>query len=126
MHEFGITSRIVDAVRRVAAQNGATRVLRVDLMIGQLTFLSTPQVKLAYQILVRGTPLEGSELSIVESQGLVRCADCHHEKEISFSLADGPDSLPTPLPLFSCSECGGKVAVVQGKECQITGVALET
>ncbi len=125
MHEFGITSRIVDSVRKVAEENGATRVVRVELLVGQLTFLSIPQVKLAYELLVRGSSLEASELAVQESPGLVECSACHYQREISFSLVDGPDSVTAPLPLFSCSECGGKVVVVRGKECQITGVTLE-
>jgi len=125
LHEFGITSRIVEAVARVAEENGASRVVRVDLLIGQLTFLSVHQVKLAYDILVRGTTLEGSELSVMESEGLVQCAECHYEREIRIDLPTGPGNLSGPLPLFSCSKCGGKVVVIKGKECLVTGVALE-
>ena len=126
MHEFGITSRIVEAVTRVADEHAATRVLAVDLLIGQLTFLSVPQVKTAYEILTKGTRLEGSELSIQESPGLVECSDCHRQREVTLHLEDGPDSLTAPLPLFACAECGGKVIIVRGKECEVTGVRLET
>lgn len=126
MHEFGITSRIVDAVSRIAEENGATRVVRVDLLIGQLTFLSGQQVKLVYEILTKGTSLEGSELSIQEGVGLVRCSNCQHEREVTIDLSAEPGGLSAPLPLFSCSECGGKVVVIRGKECQITGIAFES
>ncbi|MCL5958447.1 MAG: hydrogenase maturation nickel metallochaperone HypA [Chloroflexi bacterium] len=125
MHEFGITSRIVATVSRVAQENEATKVVRVDLVIGQLTFLSIPQVKLTYEILTKGTPLQDSELSIQESEGIVRCQVCDKERKVSFSLESGPDSLSGPLPLFSCSACGGKVTIIQGKECEVTGIALE-
>ncbi|MBI2953492.1 MAG: hydrogenase maturation nickel metallochaperone HypA [Chloroflexi bacterium] len=126
MHEFGITSRIVQAAAKAAEENGASKVLRVDLLIGQLTFLSIPQVKLAYDILVKGTPLEGSELAVEESEGLARCANCGHETPVQMRLTEDSNSLPGPLPLFSCPECGSKVDVVKGKECQITGIAIET
>ena len=53
MHEFGITSKIVAAVQRIAVENGATRLIRVDLLIGQLTFLNPQQVKLAYDLLAK-------------------------------------------------------------------------
>jgi len=125
LHEFGITSRIVDAVSRIAQENGGARVVRVDLLIGQLTFLSVPQVKLAYDFLARGTLLEGSELSVQEVAGRVRCSECQREREVTVNLSQGADALLSPLPLFSCSECGGKVTVIKGKECQIAGVALE-
>lgn len=123
MHEFGITSRIVEAVLRIAGENGATRVLEVDLQIGRLTFLNPQQVRFVYDILTKGTLLEGSELSVQEVEGLVECQDCGHQTEAY--LPDDPNSFSDPLPLFSCSKCGGKVIVVKGKECQITGIALE-
>ena len=124
MHEFGITSRIVETVTRVAEEHGATRVLGVDLLIGQLTFLSPHQVRLCYEILTKGTPLEGSKISIQDGDAVVRCGDCHHERSVSVNM-DDPDGWTQPLPLFSCAECGGKVTVVKGKECQVTGVTLE-
>lgn len=124
MHEFGITSRIVQTVLRVAENNGATKVVEVDLQIGQLTFLNPSQVKLAYDILAKGTLLEGSELSIQEVEGLVKCDACNHEQNVR--MPDDPINSYEPLPLFSCSECGGKVKVIQGKECQVVGVALQT
>ncbi len=126
MHEFGITSRIVAAVSRVASENGATRVIRVDLLIGQLTFLSPQQVKLAYDLLVKGTPLEGSELAIQASEGLVECRSCRHQREVKVQLPEDPNSFTDPLPLFACSECGGKVDVIKGKECEVTGIAIDS
>ncbi|MCL5264781.1 MAG: hydrogenase maturation nickel metallochaperone HypA [Chloroflexi bacterium] len=124
MHEFGITSSIAETALRIASENGATKVLRVDLLIGQLTFLSVPQVRFAYEVLAKGTLLEGSELAIQEATGLVECQNCHHLREIR--LPDDPDALTEPLPLFACPECSGKVVVVKGKECQITGMTFES
>ena len=126
MHEFGITSRIVASVSRIAAENGATRLIRVDLLIGQLTFLNPQQVKFAYDLLVKGTLLEGSELVIQESEGLVECRICHHQHEVKVQLPEDPNSFSDPLPLFACSECGGKVDVIKGKECEVTGIAIES
>ncbi len=114
----------MQTVLRIAGENGATKVVEVDLQIGQLTFLNAEQVKFAYDILAKGTLLEGSELSIQQVEGLVECQACGQQKEVR--LPDDPQSSLEPLPLFSCSECGGKVTVIKGRECQITGVALET
>ena len=125
MHEFGITSRIVDAVSRLAQENGGAKVLRVDLLIGQLTFLSPRQVKLAYEILVKGTPLEGSELLIQDSEGIIECSICGHQRHVTVSMVDDLGNPTEALPLFSCSECGGKISIIKGKECQIVGIALE-
>lgn len=82
MHEFGITSRIVDTVLRAVGEQDAAAVVRVDLLVGQLTFLDPRQVAVAYAILTRGTPLENSKLSIDEGKGLVRCQNCQQTNEI--------------------------------------------
>lgn len=124
MHEFGITSRIVETVTRVAEEHQGTKVLGVDLLIGQLTFLSPRQVRLCYEIITKGTQLEGSELRIQDGEAVVCCADCQHETAVSVNM-DDPVGWTQPLPLFACSECGGKVTVVRGKECQVTGITLE-
>ena len=123
MHEFGITSRIVAAVLRVATENGAGAVARVDLAIGKLTFLNHRQVRLAYDILVKGTILEGSRLEFEEIEGAVKCISCGCEK--SASLPAAPWDHAAPLPLFSCPDCGGKVEIIRGKECAVTGIAFE-
>jgi hydrogenase nickel incorporation protein HypA/HybF len=72
MHEFGITSRIIETVLRIADENGADAVTQVDLVIGKLTFLNHKQVSLAYGILVKGTILDGSCLNIEEVEGAVK------------------------------------------------------
>jgi hydrogenase nickel incorporation protein HypA/HybF len=124
MHEFGITSRIVQAVLRAAHTNRANRVMRVDLLIGQLTFLNPAQVKLAYGILAKGTLLEGSELLISQSVGLVECQDCHFLKEVEMSSSLGITDFSSSIPLLACPHCGGKGTVIRGKECQIVGMSV--
>ncbi len=125
MHELGITSQIVETVTRVAAEHHATRVLAVDLLIGPLTFLNPAQIRLCYEMLTKGTSLEGSELRVQDGVLLVRCAECQHEDAVRVNR-DDPAGWTESLPLSGCSACGGKVVVVKGKECQVTGVIVES
>lgn len=122
MHEFGITSRIVEAALSSAEENGASAVKQVDLVIGKLTLLNPEQVKFAYDILVEGTILEGSELSVEEVEGVVRCLSCENEEKVTFSE---PQDHFKPLPLISCSRCRGEVEIIKGKECAIKGIFVE-
>lgn len=123
MHEFGITSSIVAAVLRAAAENNASVVARVDLVIGKLTFLNHEQVKLAYSILVKGTVLDGSCLNIEEVEGAIRCPSCGIENDI---FTPPLQEHLEPLPLFSCLHCGGKVEIIRGKECALKGIIIES
>ena len=121
MHEFGITARIVDAVMGAAQENGGNKVLKVDLRIGKLTFLNLEQVRYAYVLLVKGTLLVDSELDIEEVEGVIKCINCLEQKEVHFK-----GECMEPLPLFSCSNCGGKVEIIAGKECLVKGIVVET
>lgn len=122
MHEFGITSRIVQAVLRIAENSGTGAVAQVDLVIGKLTFLNHEQVRLAYDVLVRGTVLEGSSLHIESVEGAVRCVACGKEKDVSLSPLRNHYE---PLPLFSCLDCGDRVEIIHGKECTVKGILME-
>ena len=63
---------------------------------------------------------------IQEREGLVECRQCHHQQEVRVQLPDDPNSFMDPLPLFACGQCGGKVDIVKGKECEVTGIAIES
>lgn len=125
MHEFGITSRIIKSILKVAKENNATRVVRVDLLLGKLTFLNIRQVKMCFDILVKGTILEGSELFVQESEGIIHCRNCNLERKLQVNLPDDPNTQLDQLPIFACTNCGGKVTILKGKECQVKGIVLE-
>jgi hydrogenase nickel incorporation protein HypA/HybF len=124
MHEFGITSRIVATALNAAQANGATRVARLDLLIGQLTFLDPDQVRFAYGILTRRTILEGSELCITQSPGLVECQECHFQKTVEIACDPATSPFSPAIPLLSCSRCGGKGIIIRGKECRVDGIVI--
>ncbi len=120
MHEFGITSRIVDAVMAAIQEEEGNKVLKVDLRIGKLTFLNPEQVRYAYNLLIKETPLVDSELVIEEVEGVIKCINCLEQKEVHFK-----GECMEPLPLFSCASCGGKVDIIAGKECLVMGIIVE-
>lgn len=120
MHEFGITSRIVDTVLQAAVENNSTRVLEVELVIGRLTFLNPQQVQYAYQLLVQGTIMDGSKLIIEETEGAVCCKTCHAVNLLKLP----PHGCFDPFPSFSCPDCGGSVELVRGKECLVKGAKM--
>jgi len=76
MHEFTITSAIVEALFDLADKQGSKRVLEVYLSIGKLRSLSSEQVRFSYGILTKGTILQGSKLIIEETDAQIRCIKC--------------------------------------------------
>ncbi len=121
MHEFSMTSQIVNYLLKEAKKHNAKRVDEVHLMIGKLTFLGLEQVQFAYTTLVRNTIMEGSKLHIEEKDGIVQCNACGYTGDIKYE-EDPVHHIPTPT--LNCPQCGGVVTIVGGKECTIKSIKL--
>ncbi len=121
MHEFSMTTQIVNYVLEEAKKHNAKRVNEVHLIIGKLTFLGLEQVKFAYEMLVKDTIMEGSKLHIEEKDGVVKCNNCGYEGDLKYE--DDP-MYHVPSPTLNCPKCGGVVNIVGGKECTIKSIKL--
>ena len=110
MHELAIAESVVDiAVRHARGR----RVTRVELEVGHLRQVVPAALDFAFELVARGTPVEGAELEmrVVEAAG--RCRSC------------GAD---TPLPDFPlmCTSCGGfDVEVTRGEELRVESLELD-
>lgn len=121
MHEFTITSSIVETVVDLANKQGSRKVLEVHLTIGKLRVLSIDQVKFCYEVLARGTALEGSELMVEEATGNLRCAQCGYHAE--FDPENDP-SFHFGVPSLNCPQCGNALTIEGGDELVITRVRM--
>lgn len=111
----------MQSVLEEAKKHEAKKVKEVSLVVGNLTFLGLEQVRFAYEILTKDTIMEGSNLLIKESEGIVKCNSCSYEGD--FKYEDNPQ-YHLPLPTLHCPKCGGIVKIVGGKECIIESVKL--
>ena len=121
MHEFSMTTQIVEAILREAKKHNAKSVVEVHLDIGKLTFLGLEQVRFSYEVLVEGTIMEGSKLYIEEKDGIVKCNSCGYEGD--FKYEDDP-MYHIPTPTLHCPKCGETVEIVGGRECTIRDIKL--
>lgn len=121
MHEFSMTTQIVNYVLEEAKKHNAKHVNEVHLIIGKLTFLGVEQVKFAYDLLVKNTIMEGSKLHIEEKNGIVKCNNCGYEGGLKYE--DDP-VYHIPSPTLNCPKCGDVVNIVGGKECTIKSIKL--
>jgi hydrogenase nickel incorporation protein HypA/HybF len=119
MHESSVTKQIVHTVLQEAEKQGAKRVLEVNLVIGKLSLLGIEQVRFVYEILVKGTIMEGSKLLIEERDVLVKCADCGYERRFSYGDASGYHVPNVSVVTLRCLKCEGLVEIVEGRECLI-------
>jgi hydrogenase nickel incorporation protein HypA/HybF len=109
MHELSIASSIAAIAERHA--NGR-RVARVELRVGHLRQVVPAALEFAFELVTKGTLLEGAELVLEEVAVTVRCGTCGAQSR--------PDGFPLACP------CGSlDVEVIGGEELQVESLELE-
>ena len=109
MHELALTFNIVETADEAAR---GRRVLRLTLVIGKLAGVTTEAVRFCFDVVARGTSLEGAILEIREPEGRARCAACGAE-------------FATP-ELFTACTCGADALTrLQGEELTIQSIEVQ-
>lgn len=109
MHEYGIAYDIVNTVREVARQNNAKKVLKVNVEVGELTFVNPEQLKFSFEAITSETELDGTKLEIDSIPVKVSCS-CGH-----LGNAAG----------FTCPKCGTPPKILHGREIYVRNVEIE-
>ena len=121
MHEFSVMKQVVEAVLAEAKNRGSIEVKEVLLDVGALTFLGEEQMRFAYEVLTKDTPMEGSEIVIREVPPEVRCASCGYDGAVGYS---NDQIFHTAVPIFMCPDCGGGVDIIKGRECTVRNIRM--
>jgi len=101
LHELAVTQSLLEIALRHAERAGAQRIIRLNLVIGQLTSIADDSVQFYWDIVSQGTVAEGAELHFERVPGVLRCLSCGH----TFPL-NGRD--------YTCPACGHERVVVAG------------
>lgn len=116
MHEMGIVLNIVRSAERHAAMNNVDRLGYVIVEVGELTGVVPNYLSSLWDMGVKGTVCEGSELIIETVPGMVRCLDCGKEYPLMEHL--GKD-----LPI--CPNCQKeRFTVLSGREMIIKEIGV--
>jgi hydrogenase nickel incorporation protein HypA/HybF len=109
MHELAIAESVV----QVAVNHAQGRpVAKVALRVGHLRQVVPSALEFGFELLAKGTEVEGAELEIEEVPAAVSCRACGAETE----RAEFP---------LSCGSCGGfHVEVLRGEELQVESLEL--
>ena len=121
MHEYSMTVQLVEVVLREARKRNSTRVVEVHLLIGRLSILAPEQMRFWYEVLSKGTILEGSELHIGEEEGTVECESCGYKGPIQ--LEEEPHYYIV-VPTLRCPICDSIVKIIRGKECIVKSIKM--
>jgi hydrogenase nickel incorporation protein HypA/HybF len=110
MHELAIAEGILEVADRHAA---GRRVYAVDVAVGHLRQVVPSALEFAFELLAKGTALDGAELRISEVPAAGRCLQC------------GCESALSGFPL-TCAACHGlDMEVTAGDELQVESLELE-
>ncbi len=113
MHELSVTEELLAIVLEHAGQANAERVVRINLVIGDLTSFASESVRFYFEMLSKGTKAEKAELSISRVSAKARCASCRNE-----FTPEGMNWL--------CPHCGGLIEeIVSGREFYVESIDVE-
>lgn len=117
MHETSIAASLLDIVRNELRKHEATRLHLVRVKYGRLTQLVPDSLLFAFEMLTKGTDLEGARLELDQIPLRVRCWSCGTEFE-----PEHESVLIMPCP--SCGEDFGH-EVLSGKELYLDTLEAE-
>lgn len=124
MHEFSAACSIIDTAIEAAKGNNVTRIMAVNVELGEFTFLIPDQLTFNFEIASKDTIVEGAELRIKTIKGQLKCNECGFE---GASKVD-PD-IPPQIAVFApmkCPHCGSSsTRIIGGKDFIITSIEAE-
>ena len=114
MHELAITERLIRVIVEKARSSAFTKVEKVRLEVGCLSSIEPDSVEFCFDIVAKGTIVEGAQLEIIRKLGTADCLDCG-------KTASG-------LERFGelCPDCGGcQLRVTSGTEVFIRDMEVQ-
>ena len=112
MHEMAIAEGILDIALEEARKNGATRIAKVGLLIGEMAGVEASSLEFCFHALVKGTIAEGAELALARTPVVARCLDCGREDTVERYN-------------FICPDCGGVRSLLSGRELRVAYVEMD-
>ncbi len=113
MHELSITQNILSTALEKASEAKAGKIIKVNLIIGELSGVVDECVQVCFDLLSKGTIAAKASLSFEKIPTQLRCRNC----AATFS----PDT-----PGWTCPNCGElRIEIISGRECYIDSIEVE-
>ncbi len=115
MHELPITENILKVVLRHAEADGAKKVVRVHLRIGELSDIIDEWLQRYFDYLSKGTLAEGAALGIEHIPVTFRCEECGETFPVNVREVQS----------IRCTACGGaRASLLTGREFLIQHIEV--
>lgn len=79
MHELPVTQSIINIATEEAEKHNASKVNNIKLVVGELTGMVPECIQYYFDLLGKGTILEGAELIVKRIPLVAQCKDCNFE-----------------------------------------------
>lgn len=103
MHEYPITKQIIKIAEKHAADAGASRVKKINLVVGDYSGFVGESIDMYFRSISEGTTCEGAEIEIKRVKPKVKCRLCgeiFERKPFSFDCPkDGCKGLGEPTEI---------------------------
>jgi len=113
MHELSIAMNIIDIAEENLDNSDATRLIEIEIEIGELSGVIPEALEFAMKNAVSNTVLENANVRIEIIKGMAKCRKCSNEFEMTQSY--------DPCP--KCSEYNCEI--ITGKELRVKSILVE-
>jgi hydrogenase nickel incorporation protein HypA/HybF len=126
VHELSTAINIVNTITEVAKQNNATRIKKVELVVGEFSMLNHDQLEFSFEIASEGTLAQGAEVIFETQKGEINCQDCNYtgiagepKKELDHFVVD-------LVNIFQCPNCkSNKTKISGGRDVYVKNIEIE-
>lgn len=126
MHEFSTAVGIVETITKVAKENNATRIKKVELVVGEFSMLNNEQLKFAFEIAAEGTLAEKAELIIEGQKGEIDCKDCGFKGPVETQKKDVDHFVVDLVNIFECPKCkSNNTKISGGRDIYVKNIEVE-
>lgn len=113
MHELSVVESILDISLKHADRNDARRIVKINLVLGELTGIVDQCVTFYWDMLAKDTIAAEAEINFRKVPVVARCTAC------------GKEFTPEELSLV-CPACGAdRAELVSGREFQVESIEIE-
>jgi len=113
LHELSVTQNLLKLALRHADKNNASRILSMELVIGELSSVIDDSVSFYWDMISEGTIAEGAKLVFKRIPAKMECQDCGK----IYLLVSGE---------LSCPACeGAKITPIAGTEFLLNSIDVE-
>jgi len=126
LHEFSTAVGIVETITKVAKENNATRIKKVELVVGEFSMLNNEQLKFAFEIAAEGTLAEKAELIIEGQKGEINCKDCGFKGPVETQKKDVDHFVVDLVNIFECPKCkSNNTKISGGRDIYVKNIEVE-